>query len=194
MSSNRRKNKLQNKLFALPERKNTMPLTLYKKLSPDNPRAKISFFNVLALIYEGKLAETIRERKLAQIRKNSTWLAVLELLERSGLYQGMHFREIGEELGTSSENAKQACLRAELEVYEIYGIHIGFFDRDGTWRLGTDVDVAIKYRDNMKAIVAFASRTAIYVEHAATHGKNMGQLQAPLFELPKGLSDDASQA
>lgn len=181
-------------LFDLPERVSRVPLTIYKKISPDNPRAKVNLINALGLIYTGQLAETIRENNLAKLRANTAWIKALELLESEGLYQGLHFRDIAEHLGVHPESAKAACLKAETEIYEIYGIHIGFFDNNGVWRLGTDKDVARKYGTTMRAIVKWAKRASMYAEQARTFGAEAEPLMMPLYEIPEGLTDADAQA
>ncbi|EYB69088.1 hypothetical protein DEIPH_ctg011orf0056 [Deinococcus phoenicis] len=182
------------RLFDAPERASKVPLSLYKKLSPDNPRARVSLMNTLTLMYSGKLAATIREHKLAKLTEKTSWIKALELLESKGLYQGMHYREIAAALGVTPDTAKAACLRAEQEIYDIYGIHVGFFDNDGTWRLGTDKDVARKYGEAMRAVVKWAKRASMYAEQARVYGEQKDPLMLPLFDIPKDLKDGDGDA
>lgn len=177
------------RLFDSPERAGKVPLSLYKKLSPDNPSARVSLMNTLTLMYAGKLAATIKEHQLAKLTERTSWIRALELLESSGLYRGMHYREIAQALGVTPETAKAACLKAEEEVYAIYGIHVGFFDNNGVWRLGTDKDVARKYSEAMRAVVKWAKRASMYAEQARVYGSAKEPLMLPLFDIPNNLKD-----
>lgn len=182
------------RLFDAPDRVSRLPLSLYKKLSPDNPRALVSLMNTLGLMYAGRLTATIREHRLGQVRANASWLRALELLEDKGLYQGLHYRDIAQALDVRPDTAKAICLKAETEVYRIYGIHVGFFDHDGTWRLGTDKDVARKYGESVRALVTWAKRTSMYAEQARVFGTEKAPAVIPLFDLPKELNDADAQA
>lgn len=182
------------RLFDLPQQASAIPLSLYRKITPDNPRARVTFYAALALLGAGMLAHTVREQKLAKLTASTSWIRALEALESRGLHRGMHYREIAELLGVTPEAGKAACLRAEEEVYAIYGLHIGFFDNNGVWRLGTDKDVARKYGDTMRSLVSWARRATMYAEQARTHGKPRPPLMVPLFELPEEAEEGGNGA
>lgn len=172
-------------LFNVPARGGGVPLKLYKQLSPSNRMSKFSFFVALHLLDQRALAKTILEEKPVKLRKNSTWFKCFALLETCGLRRGIHYREIAEALEISPESARAACLKAEFEIYAIYGLHVGFFSNDGKFRLATDKEVGLKYHEVTVQLRGWLKRASMYTHIASELGSSRGQLQTPLFTPPE---------
>jgi len=181
------------KLFNVPERVGAVPLKLYKQLSPSNPVSKVPFFMALHLLDQRRLAKAIVEEKPVKLRKNSTWFTCFALLEAGGLRKGVHYTELASFLGVSPEAARAACLKAEFEIYAIYGLHVGFFTNDGTFRLATDTEVSLKYHQATLQMRGWLKRAAMYVHIASDLGQPRGYLEAPLF-TPAELNDANAHA
>jgi hypothetical protein len=169
------------KLFDVPERVGAIPVKLYKEISPSNPASKVPFFLALHLLDQGQLARKIVEDKPVKLRKNSTWFTCFVLLEAVGLHRGIHYRELAQHLGITPEAAKESCLKAEAQIYAIYGLHVGFFSYDGTFKLGTDREVASKHYQSGKAIRSWIRRTTMYSHIANELGDLSGVAQLELF-------------
>lgn len=172
-------------------RKGDLPKRLYKKLTPSNPYARLSFFSSLELLYTRRLASTIRADERLKADANSTWLAAFEMLEARGLHLGVSVQEVAQARGVTPGTAKKAMLKAEVMIYEHFGLNVSFVDNNGVWRLATDIEVARKYAATLKAMKTYAKRAQMYRPMAQEIGRQTGTLELPLFDFPKGTDDQA---
>lgn len=182
-------NELPQAIFAIPTRGGAVSLRTLKQISPSNPESRVNFHLALHLMDQRELARTIDEKGLVAIRKNTTWLKVFSLLESQGLRDGLHVKEIAEALSMSPSSAKRACLKASKEIYEIYGVHVGFFPDgngkyDGTFKLGVDKDVAFKYYRDTKAAATWFRNLMRFAHHAEDFAVSKKTIEVSMFEPP----------
>lgn len=179
----------QPQMFMVPERNARVPDKLYKEISPQNHMARFTFFEAAGLLYQGKLTLTIREKNLVPIRANSSWLKCLDILEKHGMSYGVHYLDLADALELKPETTRGACLKAEKVIFDLYGFHVGFFSRDGIFKLATDAEVAEKALLVMKEVTAKAKRLGMYSGALSEFSEPLGTLQVQLFgpmELPRG--------
>jgi hypothetical protein len=176
-------------LFETPAKGGAVSLRVLKQISPSNPESRVNFHLALHLMDQRELARTVAEKGLKAIHKNTTWIKAFSLLEAEGLRKGLYFREVAEALELSPKAAKRACLKASKEIYEIYGVHVGFFPNgegryDGRFRLGTDKEVAFKYYRDAKAAATWFRNLMRFAHHAEDFAVSKKTMEVSMFEPP----------
>lgn len=171
-------------LFELPRQlRSAVPQKFIRQLAPSIPSAKVAFRKTTELMLTRQMGAIIRDQRLANIRANSTWLLAFEMLEAKGLHNGLKVEELADAQGISVGAAKRSMLRAEMIIYEIFGVNISFLDRDGTWRLATEREAALKYAAMLRSIKTVSDRVKMYQGAAAKLGKREGRVALPLFTV-----------
>lgn len=168
----------------LVEQETRIPTSIYKKLSPTNPFAKVGWFRALDLATSGLLVATVKGEGLAG-KPNDLWLLAFELLETKGIRKGISFREVAEAADCKPEQAKRAMLKAEKLIYELFGFNICFADHNGIWKLATEEEVAKKYARMALEMQSKYERMRLYLPHMLMQGEKKASLMVDLFALPE---------
>lgn len=163
--------------------RSAVPRKVIRQLAPSNPKAKVPYQSAVQFMMTRQLGTIIRDRKLANVRANSTWLFAFEMLEDRGLHKGLHVSELADAKGITLSAAKRQMLRAETMIYEVFGLNISFIDRDGMWRLATEQEVALKYAQMLRSIKSVSERVRMYQGAAAKFGERAGRVALPLFDI-----------
>lgn len=182
-------NDLPQAMFPVPTRKGAVSMNTLRQISPSNPESRVNFHLALHLMDARELAHTIYDQGLVAIKKNTNWHKVFSLLESQGLRNGLHVKEIAEALSMSTGSARRACNKASKEIYEIYGVHVGFFPDgngkyDGTFKLGVDKDVAFKYYRDAKAAATWFRNLMRFAHHAEDFATAKKTIEVQMFDPP----------
>jgi len=178
----------------MPKSDDLLPQRRGRRLVLFNPHALISIGKVMTLMRDKQLTETVKGLRVSQQKRSTRWLTALELLEQRGLQNGLDPDTLASHLGISTTAARRAMNRAEFVIFDVFGLHVTFFQRNEKWRLLNHVEATRKYARTVKDLSTRSKRARLYLNVSRYHGTEQEEdLRVPLFRFdfsPEALPNE----